>query len=39
VESLGEWRAPGVLPHMPLVERAIPEKLVQQSESLPKVVL
>ena len=38
VESLGEWRASGVLPHVPLVKRAIPEKLVQQSECLPKVV-
>ena len=39
MESLGEWRTSGVLLHQPLVKRAIPEKLVPQSEfNLPKVV-
>src|SRR5262245_62095992 len=32
MESLGEWRASGVLLHLPLAKRAIPEKLVLQSE-------
>ena len=32
MESLGEWRGSGVLLHQPLVNRAIPEKLVPQSE-------
>ena len=32
MESLGEWRFSGVLLHLPLVKRAIPEKLVPQSE-------
>lgn len=39
MESLGEWRSSGVLLHEPLVKKAIPEKLVPQSElNLPKVV-
>ena len=32
MESLGEWRFSGVLLHLPFVKRAIPEKLVPQSE-------
>ena len=32
MESLGEWRFSGVLLHQPFVKRAIPEKLVPQSE-------
>src|SRR4029453_9875654 len=32
MESLGEWRSSGVLLHLPLAKRAIPEKLVPQSE-------
>src|SRR5262245_6382023 len=32
MESLGDWRSSGVLLHQPLVKKAIPEKLVPQSE-------